>query len=187
MKADISHNKSGSSWTSFYAWLGALPNMSDDRIEVLKRLKVSPASAKEVAEEWSVGFNTISGRFSELKKMGLIRGTGVCRHGSQVMCLVEQAEATAAQDKSGDTIGSPASQQAPINAPNAKFSTKNSEKPIVVGKIAVKPLSPSQVHKELKALCDTWNSARYDEMSEDAYEQARKAIFERGRAWGKSQ
>lgn len=140
---------------------------------------------KEIAALLGVPFNACSGRGSELKRFGQVEETGEVRQESAVLCAVAQPQAVAARDKSGDALVSPTPQQTPISHPSAKFSAKNDEKPIVIEKTAVKPLSPSQVHKELKALADLWNSCRYDEMSDDTYEQARKVIFERGRAWGK--
>ena len=42
-------------------------------------------TCKELSDEWGVGMNQISGRFTELKRLGLIKKVGV-RGGSGIMC-----------------------------------------------------------------------------------------------------
>lgn len=52
---------------------------------ILDILRRHPRSGKQIAELLNVQFNAISGRFSELKKEGLICGTGERVDGSEIL------------------------------------------------------------------------------------------------------
>lgn len=62
------------------------PFLSESRAKVLAAINSSGGcgvTCKELAEAWGVGMNTVSGRFSELKKANLITPAGPARNGSK--------------------------------------------------------------------------------------------------------
>lgn len=62
------------------------PFLSESRAKVLAAISSSGVlgiTCKELAETWGVGMNTVSGRFSELKKANLITPAGPARNGSK--------------------------------------------------------------------------------------------------------
>lgn len=67
----------------------ALSNRASQRAEVLALIRQTPRSMKQVAEIMGVQLNVVSGRASELKKLGLIEPTGIRLNGSMVLRAVE--------------------------------------------------------------------------------------------------
>lgn len=66
-----------------------LPSRAAQRMAVLIYIRNEPRSMKEVAQLMGVPFNTISGRGSELKRLGLVELTGEVRQGSAVLRAVD--------------------------------------------------------------------------------------------------
>lgn len=60
-------------------------------LEAVRAAGENGLTCRELAERWGVGMNTISGRFSELKRAGLIRNAGV-RDGCGVYVANNQGE-----------------------------------------------------------------------------------------------
>ena len=62
------------------------PSLSQSRAKVLAAIKAAGQdgiTCKELAASWGVGMNKISGRFSDLKRAGLIAPAGPARDGSK--------------------------------------------------------------------------------------------------------
>jgi len=75
---DICKNRHRGSEESIAAFRRMRPIAARNRVMAdIRRAGPQGITAKELAEHWNVGLNTISGRFSELKKDGLIRKIGV--------------------------------------------------------------------------------------------------------------
>ena len=85
---DLDPSRGRASPESRDAWLRLHPALSDARKRGLAEVQAAGPgglTAKELAERWGVGLNTISGRFSELMALGLIRKTGSRREGAAVL------------------------------------------------------------------------------------------------------
>lgn len=84
---DITANRHKGNAESVAAFERARLHMSEGRMRVLQAIRNAPAglTCKELAEQWEVGMNAVSGRFSELKSAGLIRPSGARREGGAVM------------------------------------------------------------------------------------------------------
>lgn len=62
------------------------PNLKQRQIEVLQAINNAGnqgLTCKELAKNWQIGMNAISGRFSELKRLGEIEPAGSSRDGSK--------------------------------------------------------------------------------------------------------
>ena len=85
---DICRNRHQGSPESAHAFETKVkPFLSESRAKVLAAINSSGGigvTCKELAEAWGVGMNTVSGRFSELKKANLITPAGPARHGSKL-------------------------------------------------------------------------------------------------------
>lgn len=138
-----------------------VPSRSAQREAVLVYIRATPRSMKEVAQLMGVPFNTISGRGSELKRYGLVEETGEVRQGSAVLRAVGIRQASATYTPTPK----------PVEAPKAEPVKVKPEK----------PMSASQLHKELKALADTFNSCTPTEMSGEEYDRARAELFRRSK------
>jgi predicted ArsR family transcriptional regulator len=81
---DICARKHGGNPESQEANRRVSQSKENDRMKILEHLKVNPMTVDEVAMYWDTTPNAVSGRFSELKKMGLIKkvGTRPTRSGS---------------------------------------------------------------------------------------------------------
>lgn len=81
MTEDITTGHHGGNEESTAAHARLEPNLTAQRRRVLEACsRQGGVTCRILAEEWGVGMNTISGRFSELKKAGLIRKIGVIDH-----------------------------------------------------------------------------------------------------------
>jgi predicted transcriptional regulator len=84
---DICQNKHQGNEQSTQAFQTKVaPTLRQRQIEVLQAIKNAGnqgLTCKELAEAWGIGMNAISGRFSELKKLGEIEPAGSSRDGSR--------------------------------------------------------------------------------------------------------
>lgn len=64
-------------------------NLEADRNEVLRLIAECPRTMKEIAAVMGKEFNAVSGRGSELKRLGLVRKTGEVRDGSAVLEVIQ--------------------------------------------------------------------------------------------------
>lgn len=72
---DITARRHGRNPESMEAFAGVQDKLPEARAKVLEEIRgagVRGMTCKELAAEWGVGMNTVSGRFSELKRDGLI-------------------------------------------------------------------------------------------------------------------
>jgi transposase len=112
-------------------------------------------SMKEVAQMMGVPFNTVSGRGTELKKFGLVEPTGEIRSGSAVLCATTRG-------------------LAPI-----KVTKPEEPKPEAH---PIKPMSPSQVQKELEKLEALYEKGEKG-MTDEMYDTGKKYIYKCLEAW----
>ena len=89
---DISEHKHHGNVHSHEAWLRNAGRWSEDRQACLNLIAEQPRTAKECAELMGKPFNSVSGRFSELKLLGLVKPTGEKRNGSAVLRVCTPAE-----------------------------------------------------------------------------------------------
>lgn len=82
---DISARKHGGNEQSVEANRLNKFRRSESRREVLRIITERPSSMKEVAEQMGVQLNCVSGRASELLKLGLVHRTGEIRDGAAVL------------------------------------------------------------------------------------------------------
>jgi predicted transcriptional regulator len=86
MMNDICAGKHDGNEQSREANTKSMSNRDAQRAAVLRLIiENNGLSMKEVAQLMGVEFNTVSGRGSELKKMGLVEPTGEVRSGSAVL------------------------------------------------------------------------------------------------------
>jgi len=84
MKTDITKNKHGGNAQSNAAFEGIMHMLTLRQLQVLATIKLatgwksesSGATCKEIAERHNRGMNAISGRITELKRMGKIKQIG---------------------------------------------------------------------------------------------------------------
>lgn len=91
---DTTESKHKGNPQSVEAFREMVENLPEQRQRVWKAIGhagKSGISAKELALSWGVGMNVISGRFTELKRMGLIYQVGI-RNRSAVMVKLEREE-----------------------------------------------------------------------------------------------
>ncbi len=74
------HSGSAESVAAFDRIEGAIPETRRRVLAEIRRAGASGLTAKELAALWGVGLNTISGRFTELKRDGLIVQKGARDH-----------------------------------------------------------------------------------------------------------
>lgn len=80
---DISENRhlgNAESQKAFKALQGVMPKMRQDALDWIKA-RGQGGTSQEYADSLGVPINKVSGRFSELKRDGLIRKTGVRNRG----------------------------------------------------------------------------------------------------------
>ena len=82
---DITANKHGGNEESVEANRRNKLARECDRREVFRKISQRPSTMKQVAAAMGRQFNTLSGRGSDLKRMGLIRKTGEIIDGSAVL------------------------------------------------------------------------------------------------------
>lgn len=88
MSKDISQSKHGGNAESAAAFEAVKDSLNKCSRAVLAALReLGEANAKEVAEKLGKPLNAISGRFSELKRDGVIETTGLIRNRSRVCKL----------------------------------------------------------------------------------------------------
>jgi predicted transcriptional regulator len=92
---DICSGRHQGNAESRFANYRSLGNRASQRQMVLNLIRQTPRSMKQIAAICGVPFNTISGRGSELKKLGLVEETGIVVHGSMVLRAVETVVPTA--------------------------------------------------------------------------------------------
>jgi hypothetical protein len=87
---DITQNRHSGNTESEAAFEKIHDSLPRQRAEVLEAIKNHPKgiTCKELATDWNVGMNVISGRFSELKRDKRIIKIGV-RDGSAIMQINE--------------------------------------------------------------------------------------------------
>lgn len=71
------HRGNAESEAAFKSIKGNLSFRCECVLAAIKRAGAHGLSAKDLAADWNVGLNTISGRFSDLKKANLIRKVSV--------------------------------------------------------------------------------------------------------------
>lgn len=88
---DVCRSRHGGNPESEFAFLDLCNTLPRQRAEVLSAIRgvAGGITCKELAAEWEVGMNEISGRFTELKRAGLISKIGV-RNGSAVMQITSK-------------------------------------------------------------------------------------------------
>ena len=85
---DITFNKHHGNEESNDAYIKALPSMAESRRACYDLIAERPRTAKECAVELGKPFNAVSGRLSELKKMGLVEKTPMRRDGGAVLQVI---------------------------------------------------------------------------------------------------
>lgn len=88
MTTDICRNKHGGNPCSEEAFNRASLTIPECRQKVLDAVREAGSqgiTCRELAAVWFVGMNVISGRFSELKKAGLVKDSGKRRDGCAVI------------------------------------------------------------------------------------------------------
>jgi hypothetical protein len=125
------------------------------RMRVFELIKDSynGLSMKEVAEIMDVQLNTISGRGSSLKQLGLVEPTGEVRNGSAVLQATSKVFAPVVEPT--------APEPEPLREP-------------------VKPMSPAQVNRELDKLDSIYE---HHTLTDEQYDKAKTRIMAAFEAW----
>lgn len=128
---------------------------------ILDLIREEPRSMKECSQILGVPFHTISGRGTNLKALGLVEKTGYVRAGSAVLRIT------------GTT--------SKVETPEAVVAFLNTTPPVEQPK-ALRPLSPAEFKKQMKALNDQFNAG---EIEPEPFDEIKALLHARRDLYGK--